>query len=238
MSLPAHGMFFWVCVVTGAALVVVIELALLDRQRRLLRARIPHPPELPAPTSAPDHHPRPFPQAPSGLQARLGEVTKAAPRRRGHAVERLLTVMHTESEAPPPAPRRAEIGAAAAPEAPTALAAFDELVAGVVAQTHAAEEGIVYIDTAGRLRFASQAARDLLHCDSGDFALSDVLAGGNEAAAALLEAVRHHELIEQTIRVRAGTSAEQMDVTGLALRDQYGNLSGVALFVRRPQHGA
>ena len=96
------------------------------------------------------------------------------------------------------------------------------------------EDGIVYVDAAGRFTFANQAARDLLHWTSGDLALSDVLAGGAGESTTLLQAVARQELIQERVTWRAGPSSVPLDVSALALRDRDGNLWGAALFIRRP----
>jgi PAS domain-containing protein len=102
-------------------------------------------------------------------------------------------------------------------------------------RTTPAEEGIVYVDAAGQLTFANDAARALLGWRTGSLALGDVLAGGSREATTLLQSVARHELIEQPLTLYAGAATQRLDASALALRDRDGNLWGAALFLRRPQ---
>jgi len=97
----------------------------------------------------------------------------------------------------------------------------------------ATEDGILYVDAAGRLTFANQAARALLDWNSGELVLGDVLAGGRSEAVALLEAVARQEIVERAVTLQAGARRAELDVSALALRDRDGNLWGAALFLRQ-----
>jgi PAS domain-containing protein len=98
-----------------------------------------------------------------------------------------------------------------------------------------AEDGVVYVDSLGRLTFANQAARDLLGWTGGELALGDVFAGGARESAALLETVARQESLERSVTFRTGRSAARLHISALALRDRNGNLWGAALFIRQPQ---
>jgi hypothetical protein len=94
-------------------------------------------------------------------------------------------------------------------------------------------EAIVYVDAAGRLTFANRVARELLHWETGGMALSDLLAGGFDESAALLESVARQELVRVPMTLLAGGAPVQAEINALALRDRNGSLWGAALFIRR-----
>ncbi len=93
-------------------------------------------------------------------------------------------------------------------------------------------EGIVYVDAAGRVTFANAAACALFDWTGDGRALSDVLTGGAEESAALLQAVARHDLIQREITLRGGLQPRRLEISALALRDGDGNWRGAALFVR------
>jgi PAS domain-containing protein len=147
-------------------------------------------------------------------------------------------------EEPPDATGAAPL-AEAAPETgpPAAEGQVSELTAvahrgeattdAAISPTPPAEEAVVYVDSVGRLTFANPAARALLHWSGGELALSDVLAGGSEDSAALLNAVARQELIGQAVTLVTGPSPERLEISGLPFRDRDGNIWGAALFFRR-----
>jgi hypothetical protein len=98
----------------------------------------------------------------------------------------------------------------------------------------AAGEGIVRVDAGGRLTFPDPVARDLLDWSNGERTLSEILAGGSQASAALLDAVTRREVVEQTMSVLAGASPMQLHVTALASRSHDGGPWGALLILRRP----
>jgi hypothetical protein len=105
--------------------------------------------------------------------------------------------------------------------------------AGGPAPSATTREAIVYVDARGRLTFANRVARELLHWNTGGMALSDLLAGGLEESAALLESVARQELVRVPMTLLAGGAPLQAEINALALRDRNGSLWGAALFIRR-----
>ena len=94
------------------------------------------------------------------------------------------------------------------------------------------EEAIVYVDAAGRLTFANRVARELLHWETGELALSDLLAGGGAESATLLASVAQQELVRLPTTLLAAGTLVDAEVSALALRDRNGALWGAALFIR------
>lgn len=154
---------------------------------------------------------------------------------RNHAARSVLYWM-TFEEAP-----EADADAAlprSEPAPDTDLPAESDCVSAPIApaedlQAPAADEGVVYVDAGGRFTFANPAARALLHWRGGELALSDVLIGGSQESAAVLNAVARQELIGRPVTVITGPSSELLEMSGLPFRDRDGNLWGAALFIRR-----
>jgi len=97
----------------------------------------------------------------------------------------------------------------------------------------AAGEGIVRVEPGGQLKFPDPVARDMLDWREGERALRDILAGGDQDAAALLDAVARQEVVEQEVTVRTGDVSQALHVTALASRARDGNQRGALLILRR-----
>ncbi len=95
-------------------------------------------------------------------------------------------------------------------------------------------EGIVYIDATGHCTFANRAARELLHWRTGELLLRDVLVGGTQESAALLEELAQHGSVESHATALAGASPEPLELSGVALKDRDDNLWGAALSIHPP----
>jgi len=92
-------------------------------------------------------------------------------------------------------------------------------------------EGVIYVDAAGRCTFANQAARKILHWSRDDVSLRDLLAGGDQESAELLASIEQQGLVEQHTTSLAGPSAQPLEINAVALRDRDDNHWGAALFI-------
>jgi hypothetical protein len=222
----------------GATLVATIALAALDRQRRLFF--VSH-------AQGPDGDPKIVGES-GGRRARLrhtlskiwGPIVRimfypaavwvpSPVRRPEHAARRVLRVVSKAS----PRPNMLPTKPLQATDPPTGTLTGPQSAGDVLASNASAAEGIVRVDRRGQLKSADPIARDLLHWDRGELTLSAIL-GGEREAAAMLETLARQEVVEQTVTVRNGASAEQLHATALASRGSAGSLSGVLLFLRRP----
>jgi hypothetical protein len=240
----------WTWWLIGAAGVSAIELYFLNRQRRIFfsESRAASPASwwgrwmlrcfsavhgateravmfASAPRAEPEH-------AVQHVLAAMGNVPPAVTRSLTPPAEpsaTLAAVVDAASGAPRPLDGARDVGDEAA------RGAVPSHVAEVTA--HGAGEhdtGIVYVDLAGRVTFATETARDLLDWQSGEIALGDMLAGGDAECAALLNLVARQEAVDQSLVMLASGGRQRFDVSALALRDRTGAMFGAALFLRRP----
>jgi hypothetical protein len=223
---PVGGLWTWVLI--SSAGLAAVELILLHRERRAF-------------FSAAGPRSRVTLWKTRLVSVAWRRITRAlvaapGPRLRPkHAVDHILAVMGgPATPVEPPQPT-----ALASPESTpedAALVAAPTMPAG--APTSNANVGIVYVDLAGRLTFATQFARDLLAWQSGELALGDVLEGGRGECAALLDLVARQEVADQPLRLLVGGRRQVFEISALALRDRNGNMWGAALFLRRPRGGS
>lgn len=166
---------------------------------------------------------------------RSSNVSLDLPRRRPrreHAAQTVLRAMREAGSAPLPAVGPVAPAADKGPPADNTagLAPAIDTEAPVAAPTG---EGMVRIDPNGQLHSPDEIARQLLHWTSGTRTLSEILAGGSQQAAALLESVARREVVEHTATVLAGGLSQQLHFTALASRSADGSLSGALLIIRR-----
>jgi PAS domain-containing protein len=226
----------WASLIVGAAVAATIALAALDHQRRLfLASNAKEPDGGPKSAGAADDRRGRVRHALSKIRefvirsmAAPGVRQPAARRRREHAARIILRTLSQTAAAPANVlPAKPPETTALSTDSPTGpQPAGDPLASGA-----SAAEGIVRIDRGGLLRFADPIARDLLHWSSGDLTLSAIL--GERETAAMMAALTRQEVVEQTVTVRTGASAERLHATALASRGSDGSLLGALLFLRR-----
>jgi PAS fold len=117
--------------------------------------------------------------------------------------------------------------------AANAIPRLSKTDAPACAPTPALDEAVVYVDATGECTFANQAARDLLHWNTGSLALRDVLAGGRGESDALMAALARCGLVEQHPSTLAGPTHAPLEINAVAVRDRDDNLWGAAVFIRR-----
>ncbi len=226
----------WASLIVGAAVAATIALAALDHQRRLFFASNGQEPDS-GPKSAGESADRR-----ARVQHALSKIREfvirimAAPavrqpsarRRREHAARIILRTLSQTAAAPPNVlPTKPPETIDLSTDSPTGLPPAGDPLASAAS----AAEGIVRVDRGGLLKFADPIARDLLHLSTGDLTLSAIV--GERETAAMMAALARQEVVEQTVTVRTGASAQQLHATALASRGSDGSLLGALLFLRR-----
>ena len=145
----------------------------------------------------------------------------------------LLSYVQRRTGATPASSPRAAARLLKAPNAPAAAARQTSPASSPSSAAAVSSEAVVYVDATGQCTFANQAARELLHWNTGNLALRDVLAGGRGESDALMESLGRRGLIEQHPSTLAGPTHAPLEINAVAVRDRDDNLWGAALFIRR-----
>ena len=242
----------WAWLFVGGTVLAATELLVLEWHRRTFVPGTRQRRLLPWPRQRKSHPPAPTLEPATNVPA----YASVLPRRRRHAVHYLLGAMRTQHVSARPARESANVQASVRSSPDSAAPTATEIdtsgrqrpaagepsrgaqaeAAGVAAllspRTVRADEGIVHVDVTGRFTFATQTARDLLCWQTGDLGLGDVLTGGAEQSAALLDSVARQEVVDAPVTLLAGGLPQRFEISALALRDRNGNMWGAALFIR------
>ena len=94
-------------------------------------------------------------------------------------------------------------------------------------------DAVLCFDPSGRCTAANAAGRRLLPRPDGENSLTQLLSGGEPAAARLLATLATEGVLERNELIVSEAASSHMHLRALALRDRDSNFWGAALFLRR-----